>query len=106
MAIKGRFYFKLTDSGNLLGEYSHWAINESRPESALRTSPSASAGFVGSYVTCWYEPKDGTAVFAKLTIGNRAPAIFTVIWEIAGQRKFEGEGMLCGGVLMGDYHDV
>lgn len=104
--IRGRFYFRVTDSGNLLGEYSHWAIDQNRPESALRISPAAPVSFLGSYVSSWYEPTNNAAVVATLTIGTRTPEIFTVEWSIGGKPKFRGEGMLCGGVLIGDYHEV
>jgi len=107
--VRGRFYFKLTPSGNLLGEYSHSGIDQNRPECALRHSEERPQEFVGRYSSCWVEPNGNEPVAATLTIASRTPAIFTLTWKMAGKDKFKGfrgEGMLCDGMLLGDYEEV
>lgn len=103
--VRGRFYFKLTESGNLVGEYSHWAIPENRPESALRMKSDTPPTFAGTYTSCWFEPQEGEPVSATLTIDKRTPAVFTLHWKMP-RNEFRGEGMLCDGVLVGDYEQM
>ena len=113
----GRFYFKLTDNKNLIGEFS----NNSRKiyaESADRITDIASDDkFVGEYWHTWYEdfyPNNLGGSCAKLKIELKSPPgkIYTLNWwlfdqteqEVTGQ-IFWGEGMLCDGMLIGDYRN-
>lgn len=98
----GRFYFKQTDNGNLIGEYSHNTSEFISTESAERVSETD--GFVGEYQTSWLS--DDGAIASTLTIqqSDRSNRIFTLRWVYEGG-FFIGEGFLVDGMLIGDYRD-
>ena len=101
----GRFYFKRTINGNLLGEFSNNQSRIIQTESAIVTD--GSNGFVGNYITTWEE--DGEVFRANLSIQIRANTgnrIFTLTWRENDNITFVGEGMLCDDLLLGDYRDV
>lgn len=102
--IRGRFYFKRTSNGNIIGEFSNRQGDVVSTESADLTGHST--GFVGSYNTTWQEV--GKPHYATLTIApcTRNPALFTVTWFRDRKMIFDGEGMLCDDILIGDYHSV
>ena len=108
--IIGRFYFKLTDAGNLIGEYSNSAGTRSLPESAMRKDGSEVGGFVSSYMSTWFEPSAGAGVAALLKIEPKSESsdLFELTWcEIAGNSDlYKGEAMLCDGMLIGNYWSV
>lgn len=104
----GRFYFKRTATGNLLGEYSHRgsASRSVYAEAATRTR--AGRGWEGTYQTVWREEPNFTPVFARLEISQAegSTVLFKVEWfddANAARRIFEGEAMECDGNLIGDY---
>ena len=112
----GRFYFKLTDNKNLIGEFSNSGDERIYAESADRIIPDACHGnFVGEYNQTWchyyengkVEGNVGTLTIAetsknknifsiKLVVQNRMPL---------AERTYWGEGMLCDGMLIGDYRN-
>ncbi len=104
----GRFYFKETASSNLLGEYSH-RDSSSRivcAEAATRTTPGH--GWIGEYRTVWREDPNATVASGLLKISQAegSASLFRVEWfsERSPDHKiFEGEAMLCGDTLIGDY---
>jgi hypothetical protein len=116
----GRFYFKLTDSKNLIGEFSndHKTCKRNYTEGAVRNLRNPEEigkpeddKFVGEYFSTWYEEVDGASVLAELKI-ERKPAtdnIFILAWRLvlnntaASKPSFQGEGMLCDGTLIGNY---
>lgn len=103
----GRFYFKQTSNGNLIGEFSNDnSQDEISTESAERKVHND--GFAGDYVSTWQE--NGGPCYAKLSISpkkNVWTKIFSLTWvETNGTRIFEGEGMFCGDILIGDYRNV
>lgn len=113
--LHGRFYFKLTSNGNLLGEYSNNDQNclRSLTESARRLAfESKDQGFVGNYISAWYEDIDHQAVSADLVISlkPRCENIFLVRWtpregeETSIKCIFFGEAMIGEGMLVGNYH--
>ena len=55
----------------------------------------------------YYDNGDFEGVVAKLEIKAKSPNIFTLEWEIQNDKKDKlwGEGMLCDGMLIGDYRD-
>ena len=110
--ITGRFYFERTESGNLLGEYSHDNSKKPYPECACPTEAGGDAllqesGFPGHYISVWVEEYDKT-VEAKLEIIPKRDCvnIFTLKWAVRGEQVFRGEAMLCGGRLIGDYQSA
>ena len=103
--IIGRFYFKRTQNGNLLGEFSNNVILRNSTESADIIEPLD--GFRGKYYTTWQE--NGESIFALLTIGfkdNTGNSIYQLSWtDNDGNTMFIGEGFLFDGILVGDYRD-
>lgn len=103
--IIGRFYFKRTQNGNLIGEFSNNHILRNSTESADLIY--SSDNFVGQYNSNWQE--NGEAVFAKLYIdfklGSR-DSIYQLKWtHSTGEPMYIGEGFLFDGVLIGDYRN-
>jgi hypothetical protein len=105
----GRFYFKTTRNGNLIGEFSNNASKEICTESCDLQPPSlqgANAAYSGKYYSTWQE--NGKPCFAELTISPKVGnIIFTLEWRgMKGTGNFDGEGMLCDDILIGDYRSV
>jgi hypothetical protein len=112
--IIGRFYFKKTSSGNLIGEFSNNACNRNYTESAvLKSQIPDDAGpekadegeFAGDYSSTWFDEKSGS-VLAELNISKRPNCknIFSLKWS-GKNISFWGEGMISDGILIGDYRD-
>lgn len=111
MAIKkGRFYFKQTTSGNLLGEYGNEGlVPVTGTESAVMREDSksdfSSQPFVGEYDTCWLEGTIPT--YAELEITPRLPLssnTYKLKWKDANAKQlFEGEGFIAESMLIGSY---
>ena len=109
--LVGRFYFKQTSNGNLIGEYSNYAaLSANEPQVATESADflgdwdDSKDKFIGAYRSSW--AYDGVAVFATLTITPHKSKnkLFTLEWR--GIENYEGEGMLCDDILIGDYHPV
>jgi hypothetical protein len=60
----------------------------------------------GTYLSTWQE--HGVPLFAELKISPKigADKLFTLKWRRNNVVIFEGEGMLCDGILIVDYHDT
>ena len=103
----GRFYFKQTSNGNLIGEFSNnLSVKASTESSDLIPINPANPPFIGFYHSTWQE--DGkTASFAVLTISQKTASggLFRLIWTNNNVVIFRGEGMLCDNILTGDYLD-
>ena len=109
----GRFYFRLTDSGNLIGEYSNNQCEERNyTESAIRIDQESHAEpFVGKYRSTWCEANGTKHFLAELDIRKKSKDVFLLEWRFVENGKvhskphFFGQGMLCGGMLIGNYWD-
>jgi hypothetical protein len=112
----GRFFFKLTDNKNLIGESSNSGDRRIYAESADRIPDGTDDGsFSGKYnhTFChYYENGKVEGVVAKLTIWRKPDCqnIFSLKIEVQNnmppaERTFWGEGMLCDGMLIGDYRN-
>ncbi len=113
----GRFYFKLTDSKNLIGEFSNNRCNRNSPECGDRISSNTDDGtFVGEYHHIWYDDvsrKPGAVVYRlKIEHKSECKDIFTLTWRFMpdgvtpnSTPTFWGEGILCDGMLIGDYRN-
>jgi hypothetical protein len=108
--IIGRFYFKQTGNGNLVGEFSNnQSGNIISTESAdfIKNIEGSDGDYYGEYNSTWQE--SGEPIFAKLTIVPKPNCnkLFTLKWfNKNGKLFFEGEGMLCDNILIGDYQSV
>jgi hypothetical protein len=107
MAIIGRFYLKRTSNGNLIGEFSNnQSGNIISTESAdfIKKIDGADGDYFGEYHSTWQE--NGEAVFANLKITPKPNCnkLFTLKWR--GASNFDGEGMFCDDILIGDYHSI
>ena len=99
--VEGRFYFKQTSNGNLIGEFSNDDTERTYTESADIITKLGKYDYIGDYHTTWYE--DG-ACFAKLNIRKKYDSIFSLEW--LGESHFKGEGMLCDNTLIGNYWSI
>lgn len=98
----GRFYFKKTSNGNLVGEFSNNTSRSISTESADKVESADS--YIGKYNTTWQE--NGIVRFAKLNISQKQETgnmIFTLEWKENDNLIFVGEGMFCDNILIGDY---
>jgi len=109
----GRFYFKKTSNGNLLGEFSNHAEPDVFTESSDLIPSISDSGaddkpnYLGKYASHWREGQ--TALFANLEITRKtnSAALFRLQWRGRGSAgNFEGEAMLCDDILVGDYHSI
>lgn len=106
MNIKGRFYYKQTLNGNLIGEFSNNFTDENLTESGIIVS-NFSEPYIGIYNVCWYEngPKS-----SKLEIIYRTEnrEIFQLTWINLKTEKieFRGEGFIVDNILIGNYESV
>jgi hypothetical protein len=100
---RGRFYFKRTSNGNLIGEFSNNNAPGAYTESADLAQPNE-GNIVGIYKSTWQE--NGNPYCTDLAISNRpnSNGLFRLEWR--GSANFDGEGMLCDDILIGDYHAV
>jgi len=114
MATKliGRFYLKLSDSKNLIGEFSnnHDTCKRNYTESADRIETDVEIGkFEGEYFSTWHEENGGRheCILANLKITQKPSCknIFNLEWQVVDGRNFWGEGMVCDGMLIGDYRN-
>jgi hypothetical protein len=100
------FYFEQLESGNLVGEYVNVDMTERGTESAdivpeSRLNPHVP--LVGKYKSSWW---DGDADGSLLEIKKHHTGfeIFELTWTNNNTTIFEGIGMLCGDMLVGEYH--
>lgn len=92
MSVKGSFYFRITDTGNLTGEYFNNHGNICLSESANRIEPGS--GFVGVYITSWIEDQS-RAEINNLTILEISTNMFALIWtDLNGEETFQGKASL------------
>jgi len=101
--IIGRFFFKQTTNGNLIGEFSNNSSTKNSTESSDLLTPKNT--FVGEYNSTWQD--NGTAFFAKLFIEHKANSteIYSLEWKRDNKIIFWGEGFICDGILIGDYRN-
>ena len=108
--LRGRFYFKLTTNGNLLGEFSNNYTDRCWTETANRIGGQSSE-FVGTFITTWFEKMQEKSITTKLVIRRKegCEGIYEVVWRADINEnsdrnpKFQGEAMLCDSILVGDY---
>lgn len=95
----------------MIGEFSNSGDDRIYAESADRISKDGVNGvFAEEYYQTWCNFNDDGSVegvVAKLTIKEISPNIFSLKWDIRNDAngEFWGEGMLCDGMLIGDYQN-
>ncbi len=106
--IHGRFYFKQTANGNLLGEYSNQISTQNTAESSNLlgnfTDP-----FIGEYQSVWFELGNRAPDAMQLTIEHKPGTfgrIYKVEWSDANRIVFIGEAFLVDDLLIGNYWDM
>ncbi len=99
----GRFYFKRTENGNLIGEYSH---NTSKFIASECSEPiGITNGFLGTYNSTWIHGKSAIISELIITKSERSCKIFKLEWKYSDAKHFWGEGFVVDGILIGDYRD-
>jgi len=101
--IIGEFYFKRTDSGNIVGEFSNNLVEINSTESA--DALDNLSDFTGEYNSTWQE--DGIPNFAILTIEfkNELRKIYSLKWAMEEKIIYWGEALLTDGILVGNYRN-
>jgi hypothetical protein len=106
----GRFYFKRTRTGNLIGEFSNNFSSNNPSQSVIQTESAdainITTDFVGICRSTWNE---GNAINSRLTISFKPRTnnrIYTLLWEENGIPIFWSEAMLFEDILIGDYRDM
>jgi hypothetical protein len=123
--VIGCVYYKLTDSKNLIGEFSNnYCKRNNFTESAVLDpkceQKPEDPKFVGEYYTTWYDytpwhekHKIYEAGLFKLKIEQEHPCenIFCLTWRDISRKgkigpiRFWGAGMLCDGILIAYFHN-
>ena len=105
ISILGRFYFKQTQQGNLIGEYSNQNSKEVWSESANKDKDNPNEPFIGKYTSTWGE--SDSAKLCELTIEPKrnTTGIFSLSWIKGKEPIFKGEGFIADNILIGDYQD-
>ena len=99
----GHFYFKKTVNGNLYGEYSHNKMKDVCTESCVLITPFLQP-FEGTYQSAWLD--DDNPRMAELSISatdQHNHRHFKLQWKTDNKVAYEGEGTLCGDILIGHY---
>jgi len=104
----GRYYFKQTSNGNLIGEFSCNLFHKIYTESAdFKEGKRSKVPFIGSYFSTWED--EGNSIMADLDIDYKYKqkiTIYKLTWKLKGNLTYVGEGMLCDNILIGDYSEV
>jgi len=112
--LLGRFFFKKTDNGNLIGEFSNNLDAIIHTESAdlikgceEKDNECVYCHYHGTYNSTWQE--GGEPHFKELKISKNtgkfgSNKLFSLEWSDKNVPVYVGEGMLCDGILIGDYH--
>jgi hypothetical protein len=105
MSVIGRFYFKQTKNGNLIGEFSNNHTNENITECAnIKSEFDKNNKFIGNYETVWMESKANFLIL-KIEYKTVNKQIFKLTWSNSNKIIFYGEGFIVDKILIGDYRD-
>ncbi|HEX8562713.1 MAG TPA: hypothetical protein VF676_07015 [Flavobacterium sp.] len=102
--VLGRFYFKQTANGNLLGEFSNTGMGLNKTESADIISR-FNIPFIGTYRSTWFQQ---TAQSLNLEIQFKIDSndrIYSLTWTNNNNVAFLAEGFIVDDILIGDYRD-
>ena len=102
MEIRGWFYFKLTESGNLIGEFSNNRINIIIPHTAQVIGDNNN--FIGIFNNEWRQ--DNVDIDMTLTIRNEINNRVSLEWNEGINIIYRGLGTIVDGILIGNYENV
>lgn len=103
--IIGTFYFKQTNSGNLIGEFTNNNMSGISTESADITS-NYKMKFEGTYETTWFEENMGQKLTLEIKVKEtKSRLIYKLFWKKNEIIKFCGIGFIVGKKLIGYYTD-
>ena len=77
----GRFYFKITKNGNLIGEFSNNLSPKNFTESADLIKQDVK-GFEGNYYSSWLDDTDVKSANLFIRIKKGCKDIYTVNWKV------------------------
>lgn len=105
MSILGRFYFKQTTYGNLLGEFSNNKISVNLTESA-NIIENYVGKFTGKFKTTWFQDVQHNLNLEITFRENTNNNIYSLTWtDEKNKIVYFGEGFLVDEILIGDYRD-
>ncbi|MFN8310348.1 MAG: hypothetical protein U0T73_10340 [Chitinophagales bacterium] len=98
----GSFYYKRTETGNLIGAYNNNKTTEILPEFATPTEPVS--GFEGRYVSNWMDGENRTATLEITREDQR----FHIRWRNTRPQPYdyEGWGFIVDSMLIGCYYNL
>ena len=102
MGIIGQYYLKKTDNGNIVGEFSN-----NLSDGVYSMSGDLLEGgeqFIGTYRVTWREKNEAIFTYLEISYLYDNNKLFKLVWKDNKKRElFEGEGMLCDDLLIGNY---
>lgn len=109
--ILGAFYFRLSQNGNIAGEYTHNNDRLILGENADRVHSDDRMGFEGTYNSIWLEKQNellpSTEQMRATLAITRPDRKFNLEWrDEDGLVVYTGEGMLVDDLLVGFYQRV
>lgn len=101
--IQGNFYFKLTERGNLIGEFTNNGMEKRWDIESANYHSGTKGNFVCIYISTWLEEEK--AFTSKLTITNdeEKKGFYKLDWIRNGKKIFCGDGFVIDNILYGDY---
>ncbi|MCS3870830.1 hypothetical protein J3D55_003746 [Chryseobacterium ginsenosidimutans] len=102
---RGFFYFRLTNSGNLIGEFFNDANNSTiRTESADRNNDGNT--FNGEYRSSWREENSFDGMNLNIRISPNNNRIFELTWfeTNINEPSFQGQAMILEENLLSGYY--
>ena len=102
--ILGTFYFRITTSGNIVGEFINQESSRAATESADRRGGNIDR-FDGEYQSTWFDGQERNMTLTILPKGDDFLNIFRLAWSDGTNDVFVGEAFLSNEMLIGVYGD-
>lgn len=100
--LVGSFYFKLTKSGNLIGEYYNNKMEKgTNPKTECANLKSGNKRWVGSFNTIWQE--ESTIYDLEIIENNSPNSGFKLYWKQKNEVIYSGIGFEVDDILIGAY---
>lgn len=99
--IIGRFYLKIDENSNLIGQFSNNTHLINFTEQAIRITGN---GFVGNFQSSWTDDFGSFEATLKIDLKPNSTEIFSLTW-ISEANSFWGEGIIIDNMLIGDYRN-